>query len=181
MGDIERWKLMADWVMPAQGGPAQPLTVVIGPRPEPGERIEVVRLTDYEGAVEALDDLRAIVNADPPGRAQDVVVRVVDRLAGRAKWGAVDMLGDIEHCWALVDDRGKIAHVLWRESTAADMAARHGYRMVELVPASQLQGAVGVERERILKMIDAAADLAPDPVVARSFAGLARAIRKGGQ
>lgn len=41
-----------------------------------------------------------------------------------------------QRCWALVDDRGEIAHVLWKESTAADMAARHGYRMVEMVPAT---------------------------------------------
>ena len=58
MSDIKRWKLMADWVMPPQGGPAQPLTVVIGPRPEPGERIEVVRASDYEEAVEALRTAR---------------------------------------------------------------------------------------------------------------------------
>jgi hypothetical protein len=51
MGLIEHWKLMADWVMPVQGGPAQPLTIVIGPPIPPGEKVEVVRADAYREAV----------------------------------------------------------------------------------------------------------------------------------
>jgi hypothetical protein len=54
MANIERWKLMADWVMPAQGGSPQPLTVVIGPPIPPGEKVEVVPASQLAGAVEAL-------------------------------------------------------------------------------------------------------------------------------
>jgi hypothetical protein len=49
MANIERWKLMADWVMPAQGGSPQPLTVVIGPPIPPGEKVEVVPASQLGG------------------------------------------------------------------------------------------------------------------------------------
>jgi hypothetical protein len=50
---VERWKLMADWIMPAHGRSPQPLTVVIGPQIPPGQRIEVVPAERLREAVNA--------------------------------------------------------------------------------------------------------------------------------
>jgi hypothetical protein len=78
---IARWKLMADWVMPAQGGPAQPLTVVIGPPIPPGEKIGVVPVEQLRGAVEDADKARRALETIAAGKTVPMWARELARTA----------------------------------------------------------------------------------------------------